>query len=92
MLGRCQVADGMVYQPVCPNNDVEMTSFIRDLLSRTISSISFFPVLSISLRRDRGMSSANSGVSWTGKKYIFYLFLDLVSLICHKFVHDFIKI
>ncbi len=41
----------------CPN-DVEMTSFIRDLLPRTIPSISFFPVLSISLRRERGTSIA----------------------------------
>ncbi len=44
---------GWCINQACPN-DVEMTSFIRDLLSRTISSTSFFPVLSISLRRERG--------------------------------------
>jgi hypothetical protein len=44
---------GWFINQACPN-EVDMTSFIRDLLSRTISSISFFPVLSISLRRERG--------------------------------------
>ncbi len=44
---------GWFISHACPN-DVEMTSFIRDLLSRAFSSISFFPVLSISLRRERG--------------------------------------
>ncbi len=48
---------GWFINQACPN-DVEMTSFICDLLSRTISSISFFPVLSISLRRERGTSIA----------------------------------
>jgi hypothetical protein len=48
---------GWFINQACPN-DVEMTSFIRDLLSRTISSISFFPVLSISFRRERGTSIA----------------------------------
>ncbi len=48
---------GWFINQACPN-DVEMTSFMRDLLSRTISSISFFPVLSISLRRERGTSIA----------------------------------
>ncbi len=48
---------GWFINQACPN-DVEMTSFIRDLLSRTISSISFFPVLSISLRRERGTNIA----------------------------------
>ena len=48
---------GWFINQACPN-DAEMMSFIRDLLSRTISSISFFPVLSISLRRERGMSIA----------------------------------
>ncbi len=46
---------GWFINQACPN-DAEMTSFIRDLLSRTISSIPFFPVLSISLRRERGTS------------------------------------
>ncbi len=53
VLGRCKVAARMVYQPKACPNVVDMTSFIRDLLSRTISSISFFPVLSISLSRER---------------------------------------
>jgi hypothetical protein len=48
---------GWFINQACPN-DVEMTSFIRDLLSRTTSSISFFLVLSISLRRERGTSIA----------------------------------
>ncbi len=48
---------GWFINQACPNY-VEMTSFIRDLLSRTISSISSFPVLSISLRRERGTSIA----------------------------------
>jgi hypothetical protein len=48
---------GWFISQACPN-DVDMTSFIRDLLSCTISSITFFPVLSISLRRERGTSIA----------------------------------
>jgi hypothetical protein len=48
---------GWFISQACPN-DVEMTSFIRVLLSRTISSISFFPVLLISLRKERGTSIA----------------------------------
>jgi hypothetical protein len=36
--------------------------------------------------------NGNSCVSWTGKKYLLFFFLDLVSLICHTFVHDYIKI
>ncbi len=48
---------GWFINQACPN-DAGMTSFIRNLLSRTISSISFFPVLSISLRRERGTKIA----------------------------------
>ena len=38
------------------------------------------------------MSSAYSGVSQTGKKDFFFWSFDPVSLICHKFVHDYIAI
>ena len=48
---------GWLINQACPS-DVEMISFMRDLLSRTSSSIWSFPIRSISFKRDRGTSIA----------------------------------
>jgi hypothetical protein len=38
------------------------------------------------------MSSVEISLSWTGKKCFFFGNLEEVSLICHKFSHNYIKI